>query len=101
MTITGTNLFYDRRAEKLSRAELEAIEVLKENGWVAIADVYLQDGKPELGDGSPTYRYEGRHPIGIFKDKTSFATAETVESVDDTAADPDNETRRRGRPKKQ
>jgi hypothetical protein len=96
-----TNLFYDRRADRLSRAELEAIEVLKESGWTAIADVYLQDGKPELGDGSPTYRFEGRQPIAIFKDKDSFVNADTVEEVDEDAANPDQEVKRRGRPKKQ
>jgi hypothetical protein len=96
-----TNLFFNRRAEKLSRAELDAIEVLKANGWTAIADVFIQDGKPELGDGSPTFRFEGRHPIAIFKDKDRFVSDLAVDEVDETAADPGEEPKKRGRPKKQ
>ena len=92
------NKDYDRRAEQLSRAELEAIQTLKANGWVAMSSVWVEDGRPELGDGSATYRHRGRKPIALIKDAASFA----ADAADQSAvADPDQETKRRGRPKKQ
>jgi hypothetical protein len=61
------NPFYDRRAVGLSVAEVEAIETLEANGWIAVADVYIEDSIPKNGDGSPTHKFGGRHPLGMFK----------------------------------
>lgn len=96
------NQFFKRRADRLSRAEFEAIQVLKTAGWLVITDVEFRDGRPELGDGQPTYRFEGRQPIAIFKTERRFEIDDdTVEQVDETAADPEAKQKKRGRPKKQ
>ena len=90
------NKDYARRAELLSRAEFEAIQTLKANGWVAMSSVWVEDGRPELGDGSATYRHRGRKPIALIKDAASFA----ADAADQSAvADP--EMKKRGRPRKE
>jgi hypothetical protein len=89
------NFFYDRRAERLTRDEKKAIETLKANGWFAIADVYLQDGIPEQGDGSPTYRFEGRKPIGLFREVLDVI----VEPEPETEPE-EKKPKKRGRPRK-
>lgn len=95
------NEFFKRRAERLSRAEFEALQVLKGHGWTVLTDVEFRDGRPELGDGSPTYRFDGRQPIAILKDRGTFESAEAVEKVGETDADQVPEVKKRGRPKKQ
>ena len=91
------NKDYARRAETLSRAEFEAIQVLKSKGWIAMSSVWIEDGRLELGDGSATYRHRGRKPIALIKDTASFGD----DAADQPPTASDTETKKRGRPRKE
>lgn len=95
-----SNLYFDRRADNMSAAEKQAIETLKANGWTAIADVYIQDGIPEKGDGSPTYRFEGRKHLAVFKSAIEPASAPDPEPEDDEDGPETEPKKKRGRPPK-
>lgn len=93
------NLFYQRRAKRLSRAELDAIETLKAAGWLAMSDVYIEDGTPEMGDGSPTYEFcsqdKGRYALAVLIGRDEFA-----KRVEPSEVEVESKPKKRGRPKK-